>query len=85
MVDAGLSLDTSKPDVPRIHLADDVEVFKTWLGVNFEEVFREAKPKPGSRGLRVAHLRHVLDGKLASNRAKDQPDIAVLQAALAEQ
>ncbi len=82
LVDAGCTLDTTRPNVPRIRVAEDVEVFKTWPGVTFEEVFRDARPVPGSCGLRVAGLRHVLAGKLASNRQKDQPDIAALRRAL---
>jgi hypothetical protein len=62
----GFKSDEQKPGVPRIALADDVEVYKTWLGVGFSEVYASAAPQPGSHGLRVATLEHVLGFKLAS-------------------
>jgi hypothetical protein len=79
---AGFAPNEQKPGVPRIALADDVEVFKTWLGVEFPETYAASAPRDGSRGLRVASLRHVLAFKLASNREKDQEDIALLRRAL---
>lgn len=82
MVAAGHSPDERRPDVPRIALAPDVEVFKTWQGVTFPETHAASSPRDGSRGLRVASLEHVLAFKLVSNREKDQPDIALLRRAL---
>jgi hypothetical protein len=79
---AGFSPDEQRPDVPRIALATDVEVFKTWLGVTFPETYAASAACEGSRGLRVASLHHVLAFKLASNREKDQPDISILQQAI---
>jgi len=82
LVDAGYPADGERSDVPRIALATDVEVFKTWLGVTFPETYVASALREGSRGLRVASLHHVLAFKLASNREKDQHDIALLRRAL---
>lgn len=81
LVAAGFRAD-EKLGHPRIVLADDVEAFKSWPGVGFDEVDAEAAPVEGSRGFRVATLRHVLAYKLATNREKDQPDIEVLRRVL---
>ena len=79
LVAAGFPADQNKLGFLHIVLADDVEVFKAWPGVGFDEVDAEAAPVDGSRGLRVAMLRHVLQYKLATNRDKDQADIEVLR------
>ena len=58
---------------PRVVLTDDVEVFKTWPGVGFDEVYAEAARVEGSRGLRVASLHQVLAFKLVTDREEDRP------------
>jgi hypothetical protein len=78
LVAAGFVAD-EKLGHPRIVLAEDVEVFKTWPGLGFGEVYAEAVPVEGSRGLRVASLRHVLAFKLVTNREKDRADVEVLR------
>jgi hypothetical protein len=76
---AGFQCDTQRPDVPRVILAESVDVFRTWLGVTFPEVYAESAMHDSSRGLRVAALRHVFASKLASNRDKDHADLALLR------
>jgi hypothetical protein len=68
--------------VPRIALAEKVDVFDTWPGVDFREAYAASATRAGSRGLRVASLDHVLASKLASDRAKDRTDIEILRRAL---
>ena len=82
LVAAGFRADENRLGFLHIVLADDVEVFKSWPGVRFDEVDAEAAPVEGSRGFRVATLRHVLQYKLATNRDKDQADIEVLRGVL---
>ena len=79
----GLPYDELRPGVPRILLAEDVEVFKTWLGVEFPDVRAASVPCDAARGLRVAALHHVLAFKTASNRDKDRTDVEILRRALA--
>jgi hypothetical protein len=81
---AGFQCDEQRPDVPRIILAQGVDVFRTWLGVAFPEVYAESAVQDGSHGLRVATLQHVLKSKLMSSRDKDHADIALLQAFFAK-
>lgn len=68
--------------MPVLRVGPSIEVFKTWPGVTFEEVSSSAVVARGSHGFRVASLSHVLAYKLATNREKDQPDIALLRRAL---
>jgi hypothetical protein len=81
---AGFAPDEVKPGIPRIVLADKVEVYKTWLEVAFPEVDAAAAPCEGSRGLRVASLAHVLAYKLVCGREKDREDIAALKQRLSK-
>lgn len=83
LIVGGRPPDELRPGVPRIVLAEDVEVFKTWLGVEFPEVYAASAPREGSCGLRVAALRHVLAFKTARNGEKDLGDIEILRRALA--
>jgi hypothetical protein len=79
LVAAGCRADENQLGFLHIVLADDVEVFKSWPGVGFDEVYAEAAPVDGSRGLRVATLRHVLQYKLVLGREKDRADVEVLR------
>jgi hypothetical protein len=83
LIAQGFPCDKERPEVPRILLAEDVEVFKTWLGAEFAEVYAASVPHGSSCGLRVADLRHVYAFKVARNRQKDQKDIEVLCRTLA--
>jgi hypothetical protein len=82
LVAAGYPRDERRRDVPCIALAKDVEMFKTWLGVGFPEVYAASKPREGSRGFRVASLEHVLAFKVARSLDKDREDIALLRQVL---
>lgn len=78
----GFIVDSSRPDVPRIEVAQDIDVFRTFPGVTYERVLEGAKLTPRSRGFLVADLRDVLAFKRACNRDKDQKDIQELERAL---
>jgi hypothetical protein len=80
---AGFATVEASSEQPRVRLADDVEVFRTWPGVEFAEALAKSEPVPGSMGLRVAALEHVLASKLRMNRDKDQADIEAIRRALA--
>jgi hypothetical protein len=79
---AGFSKDADERGLPRIMVADAVEVVSTWPGTVFEEVFAAAMPREGSRGLRVAALEHVLAFKAISDREKDRREAEVIRRAL---
>ena len=79
LVAAGFVAHENQLGFLHIVLADDIEVFKTWPGVGFDEVHAKAAPVEGSRGLRVATLGHVLAFKLITNREKDRADVEVLR------
>lgn len=71
------------PGVPCIVLGEDVAIFKTFPGVAFEDVRRDAKPTGRSRGFLVASLGSVLAFKLAAARTKDADDVLALRRELA--
>jgi hypothetical protein len=81
---AGFAADRDERGLPRIMVAEAVEVVGIWPGVTFEEVFAAAAPRDGSRGLRVAALEHVLAFKTISEREKDQREAEVIRAALSK-
>ena len=56
LLDAGFREDEDERGLPRVMVADAVEVVSTWPGVAFDEVFAASAPREGSRGLRVAAL-----------------------------
>ncbi|MDP1826605.1 MAG: hypothetical protein Q8L48_25265 [Archangium sp.] len=82
LVGAGFVANVQDPSVPKIALAEDVDVFKTFPGVEFPDVFASAAPGKGSRGFHVASLRHVLAFKVTRNKPKDQEDIALIRKVL---
>jgi hypothetical protein len=79
LVAAGFRANENQLGYLHVVLDEDVEIFQTWPGVGFDEVYAEAAPVEGSRGLRVATLRHVLQYKLALGREKDLADVEVLR------
>jgi len=83
LLDGGFTEDHDERDLPRIMVAEAVEVVSTWPGVDFEEVLAKSSPREGSRGLRVAALEHVLVFKTISSRDKDQREADVIRKALA--
>jgi hypothetical protein len=82
LLTAGFAETRDERDLPRIMVADQVEAVNVWSGVTFEDVLAAAKPKAGSRGLRVASLEHVLAFKAVSPREKDQREAEVIRRAL---
>jgi hypothetical protein len=78
----GFVEDQDERGLPRIMVAEAVEVVSTWPGVIFDEVFAASAPRDGSRGLRVAALQHVLAFKAISAREKDQREAEILRHAL---
>lgn len=79
----GFAEDADERGMPRIMVADAVEVVREWPGLAFAEVFAAAAPREGSRGLRVASLAHVLAWKAASAREKDRVEAEIVRRALA--
>lgn len=84
LLDGGFTEDHDERGLPRIMVAEAVEVVSTWPGVDFEEVHAKSSPREGSRGLRVAALEHVLVFKTISPRDEDQREADVVRKALAE-
>jgi hypothetical protein len=79
---AGLAESRDERDLPRIMVADAVEVVSVWPGVRFDDVLAAAALSDGSRGLLVASLEHVLAFKANSSRDKDQREAEVIRRAL---
>ncbi len=84
LLDCGFTEDHDERGLPRIMVAEGVEVVSAWPGVDFGEVHAKGSPREGSRGLRVAALEHVLVFKTISPRDKDQREADVVRGALAE-
>ena len=84
LLDAGFAQDQDDRGVPRIMVAEAVEVVSTWPGVAFDEVYAKSSPRADSRGLRVAALEHVLVFKTISPREKDQREAEIIRKALGE-
>jgi hypothetical protein len=82
LLGAGFREDQDERDLPRIMVAEAVEVVSTWPGVTFAEVLVASAPTEGSRGLRVAALKHVLAFKVISEREKDLREAEVIRGAL---
>ena len=78
----GFNADHDERGLPRIMVADAVEVVLLWPGLRFEDVFATSAPRERSRGLRVAALEHVLAFKAISGREKDQRESEVIRRAL---
>ena len=76
---AGFRKTEDKPGVWNIHLAEGVDAYETFPGVEYSEVSGAAVVRRGSQGFRVASLHHVLKFKLASNREKDRADISKIE------
>jgi hypothetical protein len=81
LLDAGAKEDDDERGLPRIMVAEAVEVVRTWEGVTFDEVLAASSPCEGSRGLRVAALKHVLAFKAISAREKDRREAGILRQA----
>jgi hypothetical protein len=81
LLDAGAHEDADERGLPRIMVAEAVEVVRTWPGVTFDEVHAASAPCDGSRGLRVASLEHVLAFKAISVREKDVREAEILRRA----
>jgi hypothetical protein len=82
LLDAGFKEDQDERGLPRVMVAEAVEVVSTWPGVTFAEVLAASAPRDGSRGLRVAALEHVLAFKAISSREKDQREAELIRRAL---
>jgi len=79
LLDAGFKGDLDERGLPRIMVAEAVEVVSTWPGVTFEEVFGRSTVRAGSHGLRVAALEDVLAFKVLSSREKDQLEADIIR------
>lgn len=79
LVALGFELRDESRGVVCVRLAAQVSVYKTWPGAVFSKVYARAAPCPGSLGLRVASLEHVLAYKRVRNAEKDAADILLLQ------
>ena len=62
--------------------APHIEILKEFPGVDHADVLRNAAPREGSHGMRVASLEDLLRWKGAQNREKDLKDIAIIEAHL---
>ena len=62
--------------------ARNIEIFNEFPGVEFADVLRNAAPREGSHGMRVASLEDLLRWKSAQNREKDRKDLAIIEAHL---
>jgi hypothetical protein len=82
LLGAGFDEDHDERGLPRIMVADAVEVVSTWPGILFDGVFGRAHAHERSRGLRVAALTDVLAFKRLSAREKDQREAEILRCAL---
>jgi hypothetical protein len=82
LLDAGFHQDRDERGLPRILVADAVEVVDVWPGATFDDVFARSAPCDGSLGLRVAALEDVLAFKALSTRDKDQREAEVVRQAL---
>jgi hypothetical protein len=82
LLGVGFVEDQDERGLPRVMVAEAVEVVSVWPGVTFEEVFSASSVREGSRGLRVASLEHVLAFKAISPREKDQREAEVVRKAL---
>jgi hypothetical protein len=82
LFDVGFKADADERGLPRIMVAEAVEVVDTWPGLEFADVFARAASADGSRGLRVAALEDVLAFKIISDREKDQREAVIIRAAL---
>jgi hypothetical protein len=71
--------DDDERGLPRIMVAEAVEIVRTWAGVTFDEVLAASAPCEGSRGFRVAALKHVLAFKAISEREKDRREAEILR------
>jgi hypothetical protein len=81
LLGAGFKEDHDERGLPRIMVAEAVEVVSTWPGVTYESVFAASSPRDGSRGLRVATLEHVLAFKAISAREKDRRESEIIRRA----
>jgi len=84
LLDGGFTEDHDERGVPRIMVAESVEVVSTWPGITFDEAYARSSPRAESHGLRVAALEHVLVFKTISPREKDQREAEVIRKALRE-
>jgi hypothetical protein len=82
ILDGGFREDNDERGLPRIMVAEAVEVVSMWPGVTFDGVFAASALRDGSRRLRVAALEHVLAFKMISEREKDQRETDVIRGAL---
>jgi hypothetical protein len=74
LLDAGFAQDHDERGLPRVMVAEAVEVVSARPGVAFEEVLAASAPREGSRGLRVAALEHVLAWRAATSSAPARDD-----------
>ncbi len=79
LLGAGFQEDLDERGLPRIMVAEAVEVVSIWPGVTFEEVLGRSMVREGSHGLRVAALEDVLAFKVISSREKDQLEADILR------
>jgi hypothetical protein len=82
LLGAGFREDQDERGLPRVMVAEAVEVVSTWPGVVFDEALAASARRDGSRGLRVAALEHVLAFKIISEREKDLREAEVIRTAL---
>jgi hypothetical protein len=79
---AGFAEDQDERGLPRIMVAEAVEVVSIWPGLEFETVFASSATREGSRGFRVASLEHVLAFKVDSVREKDRREAEIIRRSL---
>jgi hypothetical protein len=82
LLGTGFAESDDERGLPRIMVAEAVEVVRAWAGVTFGEVFAASALREASRGLRVAALEHVLAFKGISPREKDAREADVIRRAL---
>lgn len=79
LLGAGFQEDHDERGLPRIMVAEAVEVVSAWPGVIFEGVYGRSTVREGARGLRVAALEDVLAFKSISEREKDQLEADIIR------
>jgi hypothetical protein len=83
LIAAGFVEGADERGLPRIMVADGVEVVREWPGVQFEEVFGRARAHEESGGFLVAALEDLLPWKVDSVREKDRVEAEVVRQAIA--
>ena len=62
-------------EIPYLEIAENIEMLKSFPGVEFDDVYGRSRVLEHSRGFRVGSLSDLRDWKLEQGRPKDRDDI----------